>query len=871
MKILFHAINGVGLGHLNRSIIFAKTLKKLAPHIDIRIATETKFTKMLDDSNFMYYKLPYSHVDITKHSLGLIKNENKKNMVKIINEFNPDIIIYDTYPFYEVLNDPCSIGRKNILVLRKLNNAFLKNMLTGDAMKKIDFIIFPHTEEEFEKRGVTPDDIKKTGVKFKFTGSLIKDINENILNDIKRKYRITSDKFNILVIAGGGGEDEYNRGVKSFFDVIKNVNQKIKSKIRKLNLIVITGPLFKGKLKINGAAVKSFEPDIMELMKSVNLVISTGGYNICNEICRVETPAIIIPLPRHEESQKERADLLAKSEAITSMDMNEDKISNLITNLYNNPSKLNMMKKSFKKINLKVGNEVAAREILKIIQNKDKKQVVHDPILKHFFENFYGLKKITVVIPTYNRNDILRNCLISIFRQNYPKDKYEVIVVDDGSTDNTEKMIKSLNPKCNLKYFYWPRTEEFKLGEPKNRAGLARNIGIENAEGKAILFVDSDMIMDKNCVRRHAMMHEKNKNAVVIGYRNLLFKNTEKDIVEALSNKKIPFQDDFREISSVIDKKPWRLLYSNNASVKKSDLVNVGMFEKTFTNKYWGVEDIELGYKLFNAGLSFIFDKKAVGYHQYHEPEYITLHNMLTGLRNNWEFIHKMHQSEETYNKFLLSYDYELLSLGKNCNNDCSICSIVQHKGYQNKTMEQIKNEMEQFREKSGSLLISGGEPTIRPDIVDIISYAKSLNFNKIALETNGRMLSYKDFCSNIISAGANQFFVYIHGPTAKIHESITNTKGSFEQTLAGIKNLTEMNQAVEAKVCVTKENYKHLLDTFVLLNNCGVGNIQFLIPRMPERAGIIPKYVEIAKEIKKIHDYTKKERVRTRWVTLFI
>ncbi|MFQ5891326.1 MAG: hypothetical protein ACE5HW_00855, partial [Candidatus Methanofastidiosia archaeon] len=71
----------------------------------------------------------------------------------------------------------------------------------------------------------------------------------------------------------------------------------------------------------------------------------------------------------------------------------------------------------------------------------------------------------------------------------------------------------------------------------------------------------------------------------------------------------------------------------------------------------------------------------------------------------------------------------------------------------------------------------------------------------------------------DIIRCGANEFFIYLHGHNAKIHDKITKTKGSFEQTIEGIKNLIDLNQNIHVRAMVTFENYKHLFDLFKLLS----------------------------------------------------
>lgn len=99
--------------------------------------------------------------------------------------------------------------------------------------------------------------------------------------------------------------------------------------------------------------------------------------------------------------------------------------------------------------------------------------------------------KISVIIPTYNRKDLLFKCLKSLFVQNYPSDRYEIIVADDGSSDGTGDLVKSLKPKCNLVYV---------RQENKGR-GVVRNFGVKHATGEILAFTDDDCIVDKNWIK----------------------------------------------------------------------------------------------------------------------------------------------------------------------------------------------------------------------------------------------------------------------------------------------------------------------------------------------------------------------------------
>ena len=104
-----------------------------------------------------------------------------------------------------------------------------------------------------------------------------------------------------------------------------------------------------------------------------------------------------------------------------------------------------------------------------------------------------GNKKISVIIPTYNREKLLKNCLLSLLYQDYPKKYYELIVVDDGGNDGTLDMVKGLDINLDFKYVYWPRNKPYVFGEAGNRAGPARDLGVKFSGGELLIFLDSDI------------------------------------------------------------------------------------------------------------------------------------------------------------------------------------------------------------------------------------------------------------------------------------------------------------------------------------------------------------------------------------------
>ncbi|MDI6642063.1 MAG: glycosyltransferase family A protein, partial [Elusimicrobiota bacterium] len=120
-------------------------------------------------------------------------------------------------------------------------------------------------------------------------------------------------------------------------------------------------------------------------------------------------------------------------------------------------------------------------------------------------------KFFTIIIPTYNRKNVLRKCLNALSNQ-VCKSDFEVIIIDDGSTDGTEDFVKQL---ISITPYY------VRYFRQKNKGpAAARNVGIKNATGEIILFMGDDIIADSNLLYEHLSWHIKfsDNNIGVLGY-----------------------------------------------------------------------------------------------------------------------------------------------------------------------------------------------------------------------------------------------------------------------------------------------------------------------------------------------------------------
>lgn len=147
------------------------------------------------------------------------------------------------------------------------------------------------------------------------------------------------------------------------------------------------------------------------------------------------------------------------------------------------------------------------------------------------------------------------------------------------------------------------------------------------------------------------------------------------------------------------------------------------------------------------------------------------------------------------------------------CNNRCFMCCapIKQETITEHPPFDYVKEEIDKLSDMK-EIYLTGGEPTTSPYLFRLIDYIKNKEPEaKVNIVTNGRMFFYKNFTRKMINSGVNKIVTEIYGSNSELHDKITRTPGSFEQTIEGIKNLIEFEQYIELRLVVHKMNYKKL------------------------------------------------------------
>ncbi len=169
------------------------------------------------------------------------------------------------------------------------------------------------------------------------------------------------------------------------------------------------------------------------------------------------------------------------------------------------------------------------------------------------------------------------------------------------------------------------------------------------------------------------------------------------------------------------------------------------------------------------------------------------------------------------------------LKVGFSCNNRCLFCVQGDKRArYAPRDLAALQEVLRIERQRVSAVVFTGGEPTVRRDLPELVACARDLGYTTIQIQTNGRMFAHRDFARRLVECGANEFSPALHGHVPALHDFLTSAPGSFSQTVAGVRNLKELGQVVLTNTVITKPNYRHLPEIAGLLVSLGVDQMQF-------------------------------------------
>jgi glycosyltransferase involved in cell wall biosynthesis len=196
------------------------------------------------------------------------------------------------------------------------------------------------------------------------------------------------------------------------------------------------------------------------------------------------------------------------------------------------------------------------------------------------------MKEISVIIPTFNRVSLIERCLDALAGQSAPAESYEVIVVDDGSTDKTAEFLAGYQPAFSLRV------------ERQANAGqsAARNRAIALAEGRFCLFLDDDIMADPQLVEAHLHAQRSHGGAIGIGMLGI---RLPADAGGLANHFAAWWRSHYERLNNGTLQPDFRACYGGNLSAPLDVVRRIGGFDEGLRRS----NDVEFAYRLEQAGL----------------------------------------------------------------------------------------------------------------------------------------------------------------------------------------------------------------------------------------------------------------------------
>ena len=214
----------------------------------------------------------------------------------------------------------------------------------------------------------------------------------------------------------------------------------------------------------------------------------------------------------------------------------------------------------------------------------------------------------SVIIPTYNRGDVLCKTLNAYLKQTSFNLIKEIIVIDDGSTDNTRCVVENLINTFPIPVMY--------LYQENKGPAEARNRGIRAASGKMLLISGDDIAPHPHLIEEHLLYHQKNdfvNNVAVLGKTIFPPREHVTPFMEYIQENGLQFGYPLIENENDV---PFNFFYTSNISIHRDFLLeDNNLFDTEFPYAAW--EDIELAYRLKQKSLKIVYNKNAIGYHHH--------------------------------------------------------------------------------------------------------------------------------------------------------------------------------------------------------------------------------------------------------------
>ena len=306
MRILFYAVNGLGLGHVTRLMAIAREIRNLKRGTEILFLTSSEADSIIYKEGFPAVKLPSKTIARESGMQARIHSRMLQQTAwSVFSAFNPHVTVVDTFPLgfcYEL--DPVLMWKtcKFVFIYRQRKSEKALDKRFQAALQRYNLVIVPHEKQEF---GVA----MPPGVRSLFAGKIIIRGKKDLLpaETVKQEFGLPPDKKNVLITLGGGGQKGLETQIDKVLDVLAGYPA--------VHPVVAQGNLLRclntrcTAANGNGrpySVIKQYFP-LCELYNAFDYVVAGCGYNTVNELLYFNKPAVYLPFERQVDDQVLRA------------------------------------------------------------------------------------------------------------------------------------------------------------------------------------------------------------------------------------------------------------------------------------------------------------------------------------------------------------------------------------------------------------------------------------------------------------------------------------------------------------------------------------------------------------------------------------
>jgi UDP:flavonoid glycosyltransferase YjiC (YdhE family) len=355
-RILFYAVNGLGLGHVTRLLAIARAVRKEKSEAQILFLTTSEADAVIAKEGFAAVKLPSKTVVSTSRLQPAVFTKLAHTVVlNTVAAFNPALLIADTYPAGAVqeLLPTLSWAMRRVFVFRAQQEERAKDPFFQSALARYDLCLIPHPEGS--ENVPVPQDVPAI-----WTGDIfLRDRSEAWPREKARGYLGLPQEGKILYVTfGGGGDEEFTKAVETTLAAAVGSDW---------TLAAADAPLSRSLLPAGSKCVyRVSHYPMAECFSAFDGAVSAAGYNTVNELLHFGVPSVLIPFPRGLDDQFARVRRLVEADAVLTCDLDPSSLRSALSRL-SDPSTSAKLREKSQSLVTESGAARAAQEILALL------------------------------------------------------------------------------------------------------------------------------------------------------------------------------------------------------------------------------------------------------------------------------------------------------------------------------------------------------------------------------------------------------------------------------------------------------------------------------------------------------------------------